>query len=403
MNANYKIAIVTPYGAEPRLDHFAEFILARGLIAHGLDVRFYTYKQNSKPYNKNFVYLGVKVFRCRQRVGISPGLFFSILRFHPHYVLYFHPKSLLSFTAYLAAKATGAKTVSEIVGILHDPFIVGDTDNPVATINKNAMLITSWKELFRSLGQSKLSGKWLNFITHMPIAKSDAIVAISRAEQNYIRQFYGRESELIHWAIPQAEERPQQKPAEEKYGRLPEKFLLFIAQIKKRKGWDTVLEALSLLAKYGLKKNLVFVSPSTDFSVAKNYAAELGVEHQIYFLSNISNEEKRWLYAHSEVVLALSRYEEFGLPVFEAMAAGRPILTTDIAIYRELLTHGHDCLLSPAGSGKGLAENIKILDQNPALVAKLIQGGQKTIAKYTADIMVNKFIKLIELLLAKEG
>lgn len=397
MNAGCKIAIVTPYGAEARLNHFAEFILARGLIARSFDVRFYTYKQNSKPYNKNFVYLGVKVYRCRQRLGVSPGLFFSILRFHPHYVLYFHPKSLLSFTAYLAAKATGAKTISEIVGILHDPFIASDPDDPISTLNKDAELITSWKQLFLSHG--KWSKKWLNFTTHMPVAKSDAIVAIGRAEQNYIRQFYGRESELIHWAIPQAGEQSQIKPAEE----LPEKFFLFIAQIKKRKGWDTVLEAISILAHQGLKKNLIFVSPSADISEAKDYAEKLDIERQIFFLSSVSNEEKNWLLAHAKAVLAPSRYEEFGLPVFEAMAAGRPILTTDIAIYQELLTHGHDCLLSPTGSGKDLAENIKILDQNPALVAKLIQGGQKTIAKYTADIMVNKFIKLIELLLAKEG
>ena len=401
MGNKLRIAIVTPFGAEPRLDHFAEFILVKGLLALGHNARLYTYRRRDHElYRRNLIYQSVPVFRCRQRAGLAPGLVISLLRFRPDCVLYFHPKSRLSFSAYLGAKLAGAKTISEIVGILHDPFLVGDTDDPVTTLRPKAKLLTSWGELVRALFGSP-SQSWQNFVVHMPVAKADVIVAINQDEQEYIKKFYHRDSKLIHWAIPQATRPKTTKPEEKKYGRLPERFLLFIAQVKKRKGWDTVLEALEILKNQGTERNLVFVCPHQDVSEANTYARNLGVEAQIYFLSGVSNEEKNWLYQNCDMVLAPSRYEGFGLPVFEALAAGKPALTTDLPVYQELLTHGSDALISGVGDSAALAANIKALDGDPALAKQLIQGGYQTVAKFTDELMVNKFVALIKSVLAK--
>lgn len=387
-----KLAIVTPYGAEPRLDNFAEFILAKKLIESGHTVRFYTYRlSHSALYSNDLVYQGVRVFRCRQRFGLAPRLFFSIVSFRPDAVLYFHPKSLLSFSAYLAARISGAKAISEIVGILHDPFLVSDTDDPVATIKANPRLATSWRSIL----------DWQNFVTHLPIAKADIIVAINQDEQHYIKRFYGRDSTLIHWAVPQADEERISLPPQNA-DKLPRGFLLFIAQVKKRKGWDTVLEALAYLKRDGIEKQLVFVCPDANVSAAQRYARELGILDQIFYRSGISNEEKNWLYKHAFAVLAPSRYEGFGLSVFEAFAAGKPVLTTKLSIYQELLTDGIDTLISPVGDSKALAANIQTLDRDPELTHKLVAGGYKTVKRFTKEIMEKKFLCLFSSLLSRE-
>jgi len=387
-----KIAIVTPYGAEERLDNFAEFLLAQGLCRLNYQVQFYTYKIGSNPqYQENKTYKGVKVFRCRQRFGLAPGLIFSILRFRPSVVICFHPKSQLSFSAYLAAKLVRAKFIYEIVGILHDPFIVSDTDCPLETIKPKVVLFTAWRQLITIFFGGNRKNNWQNLICHLPPAKADAIVAISEDEKKYISRFYQRDSTVIPWAMPLAVPPEQKKPA----GSIPENFFLLLAQIKKRKGWDTVLEALAILRQQQIIKKLVFVSPHEDISEAEDYAEKLGVKEQIVFLTKIPNEEKNWLYAKAEAVLAPSRYEGFGLAVLEAWRTGKPFLGTDIPVYLEFLEHKKNSLVSITGDGPDLAKNIKALAEEPGLREKIISGGYKTLTKYSDEIMVKKFLDLI--------
>ena len=391
-----KIAIVTPYGAEERLDHFAEFILAKGLDKLGYNVQFYTYKIKGEPlYRKDSVYQGIKVFRCRQRSGLSPGLFFSILKFKPRVVIFFHPKSFLSFTAYLAAKSVRAKIISEIVGILHDPYIVDDTDDPINNFKQNINLLTTWKKLFKAILAGRPLEQWNNFVRHMPISKADIIVAINEDEQKYIKRFYDRDSVLIYWCIKK-NNGDKIKPSEDKYGPIPGEYLLFIAQIKKRKGWDTVIEALAVLKNQGIKKNLVFDCPATNVEEAKNYIEKLGIEDQVFFFCQVTNEEKNWLYDHAQYVLAPSRYEGFGLPVFEAFVAGKPLFGTDTPVYLEFLRHKENAMVSKTGSAQELAQNIKMLDNDPALANCLVLEGYKTAARFSGKVMIDKFVKLIE-------
>lgn len=396
----FKIAIVTPFGAEPRVDNYAEFILALGLKNFGHSVQFYTYKLKHHPNcRQNSTYKNLTVIRCRQRFGISPGLFFSLLRFRPQIVIYFHPRSFLSFTAYLAARCSGAKTISEIVGILHDPFIVDDTDNPIPNIKPKICLLTRWTNLLNVFFSRKRYEQWVNLIFHLPVAKADAIVAINKDEQNYIKIFYGRDSTLIYWAAPPVQIQPQ--IIQSTNDPIPDFHLLFIGKKRKRKGWDTVLETLAILKSQGFRKKLVFVCPDLDIKMAEQFANRLGISDQIFFLSQISNEVKSLIFQKAQYVVVPSRYEGFGLPVFEAFQAGKPVIATDIPVFKEFLEHKKNALLFPPGDAKSLAENIIALDHNPELAKHLVDEGHKTATQFTSEIMVDKFVQLFNLLLKK--
>src|SRR3989344_7410425 len=389
-----RIAIVTPYGAEPRLDNYAEFILAQNLVEKGYEVRFFTYRSQKAEYVKDAVYKGVSVFRCRQRFGISPRLFVSLILFRPHTVLCFHPKSLLNFSAYLAARAIRTRFIVEIVGILHDPFIARDIDDPIDTLISPPVLITSVPALLKQLRSGNRSA-WNNYVCHAPTAHADTIIAITRHEQEYVKSIYGRSAALIYWCTPQTRVHDQHEPAIES-GKLPDDFLFFIGQVKRRKGWDTVIDALASLKQRGVIKNLVFVSPHTDLHVPIEYAAERGVRDQITFLSAVSNEEKEWLYAHCSYVLVPSRYEGFGLPVFEAFLAEKPICASDIPVFDEFLVHRKNAMISHVGDGNGLADSILALDASSALVHTLIKEGTRTAAQFDYERMVSEYLALID-------
>lgn len=56
----------------------------------------------------------------------------------------------------------------------------------------------------------------------------------------------------------------------------------------------------------------------------------------LYFLGAVTEGEKKWLLGHAAVLLSLSAYEGFDLPVLEAVAAKTPVILSDIPVHHEL-------------------------------------------------------------------
>jgi hypothetical protein len=172
-----KIAIITPFGAEKRLDAFAEFLIAQHLVQDGQDVRLLTYDMSNQPEyaEKSLTYKTVPTVRCRQRYGLSPRLLLEILKFRPRIVMLCHIRSWLNLSGYVAARLVGANVVFKVVGFLHDPCIVSDRDNPLETVHSKITLLTSIPKLLKSFfGEKPVGcGRWENFVrSRMRIALS---------------------------------------------------------------------------------------------------------------------------------------------------------------------------------------------------------------------------------------
>jgi glycosyltransferase involved in cell wall biosynthesis len=81
----------------------------------------------------------------------------------------------------------------------------------------------------------------------------------------------------------------------------------------------------------------------------------------------------------------MSRHFTSPLKLFEAMAAGRPIVASDLPSIREVLTDGSNALLVPPGDAGALAQAIKRLASDRELRADLARQASKDIAKYSWD------------------
>jgi glycosyltransferase involved in cell wall biosynthesis len=280
----------------------------------------------------------------------------------------------------------------EVVGILHDPYIVEDVDDPIGKLKDPSNLILSVGALLRRFHEKK---SWENFALHFPTKHADTIIAINDDEKRYIQKYYGRDAVRIYWCTPVATA-PAVRPPELATDIAPGTFLLFIGQIKRRKGWDTVIDALASLRAREIERKLVFVTPLANVNVPHTYAEKKGVLDLITFLTSISNEEKTWLYENCRYVLVPSTYEGFGLPVFEAFLAKKPVCATDIPVFREFLQHKKNAMLSPTGDSNMLAESVIELDERPRLARNLVESGAQTAAQLNAERMVADFKQLID-------
>jgi glycosyltransferase involved in cell wall biosynthesis len=99
-----------------------------------------------------------------------------------------------------------------------------------------------------------------------------------------------------------------------------------------------------------------------------------------------------------DIVVFPSLWEGTPLTAFEALASGKPLVTTDADGLRDILTPGQDALVVPKRDAAALANGVVNLIETPGLAASLSQGAKLTGAKYDIAVFVRKMERLYEIL-----
>ncbi len=99
-----------------------------------------------------------------------------------------------------------------------------------------------------------------------------------------------------------------------------------------------------------------------------------------------------------DIVVFPSLWEGTPLTAFEALAMGKPIVSTDADGLLDVLVHGRDALVVPKRDAAALAKAIITLIEQPALAVTLAEGARATGARYDINAFVRKMERLYGLL-----
>lgn len=165
----------------------------------------------------------------------------------------------------------------------------------------------------------------------------------------------------VEFGDPKAEKRPDLPFTDDR------KYIFSIGQIRQKKNFHVLLDAMKLMPEYNL---VVAGEKSTDYAamIDKRILDE-GINN-VFFIGPVQNTEKIWLYNHCEAFVFPSLFEGFGLPVIEAMAYGKPVISSDKTSLKEICA-GHAFILEnfePDYIAGKIKEGIETYAQNPALV-----------------------------------
>jgi phosphatidylinositol alpha-mannosyltransferase len=106
-------------------------------------------------------------------------------------------------------------------------------------------------------------------------------------------------------------------------------------------------------------------------------------------LGQVDNDDLPPYHAAADVFLASSiGPETFGISLVEAMAAGLPIVASDLRAYREVVRPGVDGLLVPPGDPTTLAAALRRVLTDPGLAAALARAGRTRAQRYAWDVVV---------------
>ncbi len=142
--------------------------------------------------------------------------------------------------------------------------------------------------------------------------------------------------------------------------------LVCVARLGEQKGHRMLIEAVARLRESGMEVELVLVGDGPLRGSLQALVRTLGVEGQVKFAGWLNEQEVRAA-IHRSRALVLPSFAE-GLPVvlMEAMALGRPIISTWVAGIPELVEHGVSGWLVPAASVEDLLTALRAMIEAPS-------------------------------------
>lgn len=138
--------------------------------------------------------------------------------------------------------------------------------------------------------------------------------------------------------------------------------LLFVGAIGKLKGEKDLIRALAILRDG--KPNLKVSFLGYGAESLKEYCDELEITDFVEYLGAVSMDERVRFFQQSDIFVLPTYAEAMPMSVIEAMAAGLPVISTQVGGIPELIEDGADGLLFTPGDVNALAEKISFLLNN---------------------------------------
>jgi phosphatidyl-myo-inositol alpha-mannosyltransferase len=153
--------------------------------------------------------------------------------------------------------------------------------------------------------------------------------------------------------------------------------VLFVGRHEPRKGLLDLLKAHRLLRRNGYENRLLVVGSGPQEREARRYVATRGLQ-AVEFLGRVSDAEKAQLFRTADVFASpATGGESFGIVLLEAMAAGAPIVASDIHGYKGVVRRGREGLLVPPHDPRELSLAIGRLLSDPALREEMRAAGRE--------------------------
>ncbi|GAB3489981.1 glycosyltransferase family 4 protein [Amycolatopsis cihanbeyliensis] len=168
-----------------------------------------------------------------------------------------------------------------------------------------------------------------------------------------------------------------------------------------RKGMGVLLEALDRLRTHLPGLRLLVVGRGEAEDLYRQAGPELS-EH-IELLGQVDDETKARALRSVDVYCAPNLGgESFGMILTEAMAAGTPVLASDLDSFRRVLDDGAAGVLTPAGDGGALATALGELLDDPDRRRRLAEAGSERVAVFDWATVVAQVVRVYEAAIAAD-
>jgi phosphatidylinositol alpha-mannosyltransferase len=210
-------------------------------------------------------------------------------------------------------------------------------------------------------------------------------IAVSEAAADFVRRRFPHPGVRIVPNGVETELFASAGPADLPAGRR----ILFVNRLDPRKGFRVMVAAFARLAERYADARLVVAGDGSERDAVGSLPA--AVRERVTLLGTVPHDELPPYHAAGEVFCAPAvGRESFGIVLVEAMAAGLPVVATDIPGYREVVRDGVEGLLVPPSSPGQTAEALGRILDDPELAKRLGEAGRARAERYSWDTVADE-------------
>jgi len=347
-----KVLVITPFYNDPHRGVASAYKTATELKRHGMEVVVLTARSRRQPAES--VEGGIRVYRTRDiflpdpfNFNILPNLWgrlWSVLRQErPDVVLI---SKYVFFTA-LAAP---------LLKLRRQPFVFTTDTFPGIC----------WFSPFKARDRlvaiyTKTLGRWL-------MNMAGAVVLLHENLLPYAKQLRLKRTVVIHNGVEQEAflAHPQPRDIRKKRG---EVIITYIGRLESVKGWEAILRVARKITRRHPNVRFLFVG--------NKEGRRVGEDERISFLGY--RQDIRGILAATDINVLFSSAEGLPNTVMEAMAAGLPVVASDVGGVGCLVKDGETGLLVPRGDEKALEAALERLIGDAPLRRRLGDAGRRLV------------------------
>jgi glycosyltransferase involved in cell wall biosynthesis len=165
-------------------------------------------------------------------------------------------------------------------------------------------------------------------------------------------------------------------------------IVLFVGRLAREKNIPNLLRAARIVVEKFPRTLFLIVGDGPEREKLERLAKELKVADNVVFEGVVEHDLLPAYYKACDIFVLPSDHEGWGLVIVEALAAGKPVITTDVGLVGEIVEDGKYGFVVPKGDEKILANKIIMLIKNHSLRDKMGRNGREIVLK-TQDLQIS--------------
>jgi len=226
-------------------------------------------------------------------------------------------------------------------------------------------------------------------------SKSDAVVSISKSLKGYVKQVINPERSYVIPNIINTDDYTVEP--EEKY----RSNILFLGTLIKPKGCEYLIRAMQEIAKEHPKAVLRILGDGAEYGYLRKLSERTGIEKNVVFEGAVTYGKTPLYYASTDIVVFPSIWPEpFGRISVEAMAAGKPVVASNVGGISDTIEHGKWGILVEPKNPKEIAEAVLQLIEDENMRKRMGESGRKVVKeKYSSNVISGEYLKVYKSLI----